>query len=157
MSRWFIVLLLGCSAAVWAQSAPPPASTPASAPASTPSIAPPPSSQTPGSTAPAAPVTAPTSTPERKANLTPPRSDRINADELGDAPGQSSSKEERMDLSPPADDAKAHPKSSESLIEGEPPTGSADVAELHPWDPHKAAKNVEVGDYYFKRKNYNAA
>ena len=31
------------------------------------------------------------------------------------------------------------------------------MQELHPWDPHKAAKDVEVGDYYFKRKNYKAA
>jgi tetratricopeptide (TPR) repeat protein len=28
---------------------------------------------------------------------------------------------------------------------------------MHPWDPHKADKNVEVGDFYFKRKNYSAA
>lgn len=28
---------------------------------------------------------------------------------------------------------------------------------MHPWDPHKAAKDVEVGDFYFKRKNYVAA
>src|SRR5260370_20306645 len=28
---------------------------------------------------------------------------------------------------------------------------------MHPWDPHKAAKDVEVGDFYFKRKNYHAA
>jgi len=26
-----------------------------------------------------------------------------------------------------------------------------------PWNPHKAAKDVEVGDFYFKRKNYRAA
>jgi len=31
------------------------------------------------------------------------------------------------------------------------------VSEFHPWDPHRAAKNVEVGDFYFKRKNYRAA
>ena len=34
---------------------------------------------------------------------------------------------------------------------------ASDVQEFHPWDPHKAAKNVEVGDFYFKRKNYRAA
>lgn len=28
---------------------------------------------------------------------------------------------------------------------------------MHPWNPHKAAKDVEVGDFYFKRKNYVAA
>ena len=31
------------------------------------------------------------------------------------------------------------------------------VSEFHTWDPHKAAKSVEVGDFYFKRKNYRAA
>jgi predicted TPR repeat methyltransferase len=34
---------------------------------------------------------------------------------------------------------------------------ASDVQEFHPWDPHKAAKDVEVGDFYFKRKNYRAA
>jgi len=34
---------------------------------------------------------------------------------------------------------------------------ASDVQELHPWDPHKAAKDVEVGDFYFKKKNYRAA
>ena len=34
------------------------------------------------------------------------------------------------------------------------PNGS----QVHPWDPHKAAKDIEVGDYYLKvRKNYRAA
>ena len=28
---------------------------------------------------------------------------------------------------------------------------------VHLWDPHKAAKDVEIGDFYFKRKNYRAA
>ena len=28
---------------------------------------------------------------------------------------------------------------------------------MHPWDPHKALKDIEVGDFYFKRKNYKAA
>jgi len=31
------------------------------------------------------------------------------------------------------------------------------VSEFRPWDPHKASKDVEVGDFYFKRKNYHAA
>ena len=31
------------------------------------------------------------------------------------------------------------------------------MSEFHPWNPHKAAKDIEVGDYYFKRKNYRAA
>jgi tetratricopeptide (TPR) repeat protein len=35
--------------------------------------------------------------------------------------------------------------------------GHWDVSEFHPWNPHKAAKDIEVGDFYFKRKNYRAA
>jgi len=31
------------------------------------------------------------------------------------------------------------------------------VSELLPWDPHKAAKDIEVGQFYLKRKNYRAA
>jgi tetratricopeptide (TPR) repeat protein len=86
-----------------------------------------------------------------------PRSDRVNADALGDEEGQSSSKDTQIDLSPPADDEKTHPQSSEMLMDAEAGDSTADVSEFHPWDPHKAAKNVEVGDFYFKRKNYRAA
>jgi len=94
----------------------------------------------------------------RTPNLTPPRSDSVNVNAIGDEGGESSSKETQVDLSPPADDAKAHPRSSEVMTdaEGADPT-SGDVSEFHPWDPHRAAKDVEVGDYYFKRKNYKAA
>ena len=28
---------------------------------------------------------------------------------------------------------------------------------MHPWNPYKAQKDVDIGDYYFKRKNYKAA
>jgi tetratricopeptide (TPR) repeat protein len=38
---------------------------------------------------------------------------------------------------------------------GSAPAG--DVRELHPYNPHKADKDVEVGDFYFKRHNYVAA
>jgi tetratricopeptide (TPR) repeat protein len=82
----------------------------------------------------------------------------VNADALGDEPGESSSKDTQIDLSPPVDDAKVHPKSSDVLVdEGSSGSSGADVNEFHPWDPHKAAKDVEVGDFYFKRKNYRAA
>jgi tetratricopeptide (TPR) repeat protein len=66
----------------------------------------------------------------------------------------SSSKDTRIDLNPPANDAKNHPDSGTAIYDAEQPD---DVQEFHPWDPHKAAKDVEVGDYYFKRKNYRAA
>src|SRR4029077_12238533 len=34
---------------------------------------------------------------------------------------------------------------------------SGDVQEFHPFDPHRALKDIEVGDFYFKKKNYGAA
>ena len=91
-------------------------------------------------------------TPAQNPRLAPPRSDTVSADSLPDE-GQSSSKETQIDLSPPPDDAKAHPKSSEILMD----ESSNNVSEMHPWNPHKAAKDIEVGDFYFKRKNYRAA
>jgi tetratricopeptide (TPR) repeat protein len=86
--------------------------------------------------------------------LAPPRSDSVNADSLDDGPGESSSKDTQIDLSPPEDDAKKHPHSSDVLKD----EGSGgDIGEVHPWDPHRAGKDIEVGDYYFKRKNYKGA
>ena len=69
---------------------------------------------------------------------------------------ESSSRDTRTDISPPKDDAKAHPNSKEAVADLEP-TPPSDVQEFHPWNPMKAIKDVEVGDYYFKRKNYKAA
>jgi len=89
----------------------------------------------------------------KRPDLTPPRSDTVNVKDLGDEPGESSSKEDPVDLTPPADDAKTHPHSSD-MLEDE---GSGERGEVLPWDPHKAAKDVEVGDFYFKKKNYIAA
>ncbi len=67
----------------------------------------------------------------------------------------SSSKNTQIDLSPPADDAKNHPDSGAAIMDSE--SDAADVQEMRPWDPHRAAKNNEVGLFYFKRKNYRAA
>jgi tetratricopeptide (TPR) repeat protein len=64
---------------------------------------------------------------------------------------ESSSKDSQLDISPPKDDAKEHPDSISMDDDG------SDVKEMRPWDPHRAAKNIEVGDFYFKRKNYRAA
>jgi tetratricopeptide (TPR) repeat protein len=134
------VLVLGCSVGLSAQNSTPSASEPANA-------------QTPdSSSSPASKPAAP-----RTPNLAPPRSDSVNADALDNEPGESSSKDTLIDLSPPADDAKAHPQSSEMLMDVERSSGDANVSEFHPWNPHKAAKDVEVGDFYFKRKNYRAA
>ncbi|HEX8992268.1 MAG TPA: tetratricopeptide repeat protein [Anaerolineales bacterium] len=63
---------------------------------------------------------------------------------------ESSSKSTKVNLAPPA---------------GEPDfrTGGGDVDvragvnETKPWNPHKSDKDVEVGDFYYKRQNYRAA
>jgi tetratricopeptide (TPR) repeat protein len=68
---------------------------------------------------------------------------------------ESSSKDTRVDLSPPKDDAKNHPMSGSAVSDAQ--DASSDVQEFQAWDPHKAAKDVEVGDFYFKKKNYRAA
>ena len=132
--RSLVFILLAASTALWAQSAS------QSSPASSTSQEKQASSTTKG----------PTSTNPK---LTPPRSDRVEAKDLGEDSGESSSKNTQIDLSPPPDDSKAHPSSSDILVD----EGSGDTGEVHPWDPHKAAKDVEVGDFYFKKKNYRAA
>jgi tetratricopeptide (TPR) repeat protein len=68
---------------------------------------------------------------------------------------ESSSKDTRIDLSDPKDDAKSHPMSASAVSDAQ--DEDSDVKELRPWDPHKALKDVEVGDFYFKKKNYRAA
>ena len=82
---------------------------------------------------------APAPTDNRKA---PPRSDNLGPDE-------SSSKQTWIDVSPPSDDKK-HPGAS---IEDD--TG---VNEFTPYNPMKAMKGIEIGDFYFKvKQNYPAA
>jgi tetratricopeptide (TPR) repeat protein len=87
----------------------------------------------------------------------PPQSEqqRDKSDDSARATEQSSSKDTRIDLSPPSDDQKNHPQSGTAVVDAQ--DAASDVQEMHPWDPHKAAKDVEVGDYYYKRKNYRAS
>ncbi len=89
---------------------------------------------------------------ERDANQNqpPPRSERSKE------AGESSSRDSRIDLSPPSNDAKDHPNSTLPQDDTED-NSSGDVGEFHTFDPHRAAKDIEVGDFYFKRKNYRAA
>ena len=159
MQRWaYLGLLLGLSGAAWAQQNPaPPAKPPASSSnnqdasgLSRDNTFP---EDEPANSAPATPDAAKPKAP----NLTPPRSDRVEADDLSGT-GDSSSKDTQVDLNPPADDAKVHPQSSAALAEAEASSlGSGGISEFHTFDPHKAAKSVEVGDFYFRRKNYRAA
>jgi Tfp pilus assembly protein PilF len=62
----------------------------------------------------------------------------------GSVSGESSSKDSQIDID-------SHPDKEE------PAAPAEDETVLRPWDPHKAAKDVEVGNYYLKLKNYRAA
>ena len=79
--------------------------------------------------------------PPRDNRASPPRSDNIPA-------GESSSKQTRIDVAPPANDASSHPEAD---------LGNGDVDEFTPYNPMKAMKDVEVGDFYMKKENYGAA
>lgn len=130
------ISLLGCCLALWGQNS---------------------SSSSPPSKTKPAPPSASSSEPQPNPNLQAPRSDVVNIRDVDNAtPGESSSKETQVDLSPPPDDVKAHPKAS-GVPTDESTSGSDEVTEFHPWDPHRAAKDIEVGDFYFKQKNYVAA
>src|SRR5215831_18210153 len=91
--------------------------------------------------------------------ITRAQNDQSKADQKEESSARasevSSSKDTRIDLSPPANDQKSHPNSGAAISDAE--DAVTDVQELHPWDPHKAAKDLEVGDFYFKKKNYRAA
>jgi tetratricopeptide (TPR) repeat protein len=159
MKRWaYLGLLLGLSGAAWAQQNPAPPSKPPASSSNNQDA----SGLSRDNTFPedepanSAPPTTDAAKPKAP-NLTPPRSDRVEADDLSGS-GDSSSKDTQVDLNPPADDAKVHPQSSAALAEAEASSlGSGGISEFHTFDPHKAAKSVEVGDFYFRRKNYRAA
>ena len=95
-------------------------------------------------------------------NQAPPRSQedqqpiQERSKEASRESGFSSSKNTQIDISAPADDARNHPDSGAAMMDANA-DNNPDVQEMRPWDPHRAAKNIEVGDYYFKRKNYRAA
>ncbi len=78
--------------------------------------------------------------PPKDNRKAPPRSDGL-------APDESSSKQTQIDVSAPVGDEK-HPGADIS---------DSEFNEFHPWDPHKAAKCIEVGDFYYKQGGYRAA
>jgi tetratricopeptide (TPR) repeat protein len=83
-------------------------------------------------------------------NHPPPRSDSSKE------AGESSSRDSQIDLSPPDNDTKEHPNSTLPQDDaGDNMPG--DVQEFHAFDPHRASKDIEVGDFYFKKRNYRAA
>jgi tetratricopeptide (TPR) repeat protein len=90
------------------------------------------------------------------ANEAPPRTpdDSQSKDRETEA-RESSSRDTRGDISPPKNDIKDHPNSG--VADTNPEDDIGEVGELHPWNPYRALKDDEVGDFYFKRKNYKAA
>jgi tetratricopeptide (TPR) repeat protein len=91
----------------------------------------------------------PEKAPKRKAQPLP---DAKATDNPGDTagpitPGESSSRDTKVDLAPPRDEARSYPDSDVP----------SDVQEVHAFNPHKAQKDLEVGDFYFKKKNYRGA
>jgi tetratricopeptide (TPR) repeat protein len=89
-------------------------------------------------------------------------SDKPASDQAADSnheAEESSSHDTRIDIRPPKDDDKAHPGSSAAVgdLVGDNKADNSGIQEFHPWNPLKASKDIEVGDYYFKRKNYKAA
>jgi tetratricopeptide (TPR) repeat protein len=73
--------------------------------------------------------------------------------------GASSSRDTLIDISPPKDDAKNHPNSKDVAAEPDDTDNpdASGIQEFHPWSPMKAMKDIEVGDFYSKRKSYKAA
>ena len=79
----------------------------------------------------------------------PPRDNTQNPPHSSNVPaGESSSRQTEIDVSPPPTDAASHPEAG---------LGGSDAAEFAPYNPLKAMKDVEVGDFYVKRENYSAA
>ena len=83
-------------------------------------------------------------------NQPPPRSERSKE------AGESSSRDSRIDLSPPSNDAKDHPNSTLPRDDADD-NASADVRNSTPTIRIGRLKDIEVGDFYFKKKNYRAA
>jgi tetratricopeptide (TPR) repeat protein len=82
-------------------------------------------------------------------NAPPPADNKTKPPRSDAGLDESSSKETQIDISPPPGDLKDHPGAD---LDDESPSG-----EFTPWDPHKAMKDIEVGDFYLKRLNYGAA
>jgi tetratricopeptide (TPR) repeat protein len=88
-------------------------------------------------------------TAEGKSGTPPPKNPPPPRSEPVEDPNESSSRSTIGDIRDP--DA-APPRSDE-----DEEAANSDVQEMHPWDPHRAEHNVEVGDYLMKRKSYRAA
>jgi len=92
------------------------------------------------------PTPEPTPGPNEAAPQAQPYRPPFPGDEqAGENPsGESSSKDSQIDLG-------AHP------ILSEPARADTDDSVFRPYDPHRASKDDEIGEYYLKQKNYRAA
>ena len=88
----------------------------------------------------------PTPTPKPKATPQPDEpSQPPQAEPASPQQGESSSRDSQADFN-------AAPHANEP-----PPIANKDEGTFLPYNPHKAAKDVEVGNYYLRQKNYRAA
>ena len=81
--------------------------------------------------------------------------------QLAEQAGESSSADSKIVLgstlgSEPGSERGSEP-GSERAGSNANDSGSSDVHETYPFDPHRAAKDVEVGEFYLRQKNYRAA
>jgi tetratricopeptide (TPR) repeat protein len=95
-------------------------------------------------------------------NQSSAKSDQEKSRDRSAEAGESSSRDTRIDLSPPKDDAKKHPNSGAALQASpakspEDMTDMTGVHEMHPWNPYRAIKDDEVGDFYLKQGDYKGA
>ncbi len=89
-------------------------------------------------------------------------SDKAASDDHEAVESSSSSRADRVDINPPKDDEKNHPSSKAAvagldITEGGEGTDTSGIQEFHPWNPLKSSKDVQIGDFYARRKNYKAA
>jgi tetratricopeptide (TPR) repeat protein len=63
--------------------------------------------------------------------------------------GESSSNDTKIDLRPPMGDLSAHPEGGHVADEV--------LHQQKPWNPMRAMKDVEVGDFYYRNGNYKGA
>jgi tetratricopeptide (TPR) repeat protein len=100
-------------------------------------------------------------TPDKSSSekTTSDKSDAAKQAERNAEAGESSSSDTRIDLSAPKDDAKNHPGSQAAVadLDGSENPDTTGVQEFHPWYPLKSKRDIDVGDFYFRRKNYKAA
>jgi Tfp pilus assembly protein PilF len=86
----------------------------------------------------------PTPTPEQQPQQ--PEKQQTPVPQQGTEQGESSSKDTQVDFS-----------SASRQDLPRPAVEDPNENVFRPWDPHRAAKDVEVGEYYLKQKNYRAA